>query len=93
MRSASSMQKEKMDVARAQEKADAIRQQMLDLEIKFQAELSDMEFRFDAELEELTPISVKPKSSDITLELFGLIWVPYRVETDNTLTPDWVLEK
>lgn len=92
MRSASSMQKEKMDVARAQEKADAIRQQMLDLEAKFQAELSDMEFRFDAELEELTTISVKPKSSDITLELFGLIWVPYRVEADHTLTPDWVLE-
>jgi len=92
MRSASSMQKEKMDVARAQEKADAIRQQMLDLEAKFQDELSDMEFRFDAEMEELTSISVKPKSSDITLELFGLIWVPYRVEADSTLTPDWVLE-
>ena len=32
---------------------------------------------------------VKPKSSDMTLEFFGLIWLPYRRDARGQLAPDW----
>ena len=54
-----------------------------------QADIEKIEFSFDPEFEELEEISVKPKSTDITLEVFGLAWVPYRKNAAGQLGPDW----
>jgi len=89
MRSASRMQKEKMDVARAQERSAAIETQLSELEARMQEDIEKLEFSFDPEFEELEEISVKPKNTDITLEVFGLAWVPYRKNADGRLGPDW----
>jgi hypothetical protein len=89
LRSASRMQKETMDVARAQERSAAIEAQLADLEVRMQEDIEKMEFSFDPEFEELEEISVKPKSTDITLEVFGLAWVPYRKNAAGRLGPDW----
>ncbi len=89
MRSASRMQKETMDVTRAQERSAAIEAQLIDLEARMQADIEKIEFSFDPEFEELEEISVKPKSTDITLEVFGLAWVPYRKNAAGQLGPDW----
>ncbi len=89
MRSASRMQKEKMDVTRAQERSAAIEAQLTELEARMQEDIEKIEFSFDPEFEELEEISVKPKSTDITLEVFGLAWVPYRKNAAGRLGPDW----
>ena len=83
------MQKETMDVARAQERSAAIEAQLIDLEAGMQADIEKIEFSFDPAFEELEEISVKPKSTDITLEVFGLAWVPYRKNAGGRLDPDW----
>ena len=83
------MQKETMDVTRAQERSAAIGAQLTDLEARIQADIEKIEFSFDPEFEELEEISVKPKSTDITLEVFGLGWVPYRKNAAGRLGPDW----
>jgi len=89
MRSASRVQKEKMDVARAQERADAVRRQLSELDDRLQEDIDAIEFSMDAEAEELEKISVKPKSTDITLEIFGLAWMPFRKNAGGGLSPDW----
>ena len=89
MRSASRVQKEKMDVARAQERADAVRRQLSELDDHLQEDIDAIEFSMDAEAEELEKISVKPKSTDITLEIFGLAWMPFRKNAGGGLSPDW----
>ena len=89
MRSASRVQKETMDVTRAQERSAAIEAQLIDLEARMQADIEKIEFSFDPEFEELEEISVRPKSTDITLEVFGLAWAPYRKNTAGQLGPDW----
>jgi len=89
MRSASRMQKETMDVTRAQERSVAIEAQLIDMEARMQADIEKIEFSFDPEFEELEEISVKPKSTDITLEIFGLAWAPYRKNAAGQLGPDW----
>ena len=89
MRSASRVQKEKMDVARAQERAEAVRLQLSELDERLQEDIDAIGFSMDAEAEELEEISVKPKSTDITLEIFGLAWMPFRKNAGGGLSPDW----
>jgi Helicase HerA, central domain len=89
MRSASRMRKEKMDVARAHEKAASVEAQLLDMEARMQADIEKIEISFDPEFEELEEIRVKPKTRDITLEIFGPAWIPFRREAEGQLTPDW----
>jgi hypothetical protein len=89
MRSASRIRKDTMDVARAQERSAAIEAQLADLETRMQTDIEKIEFSFDPQFEELEEISVKAKSTDITLEIYGLAWVPYRKSVDGRLGPDW----
>jgi hypothetical protein len=90
MRSASRMRAEKMDVARAQERAEGVRLQLSELEVRLQEDIDRIELAFDTEAEELEEISVRPKSTDITLEIFGLAWMPFRKDGRGRLSPDWV---
>ncbi len=89
MRSASRMRKESMDVARAKERVTAVEAQLDDLEARMQEDIEKIEFSYDAESEVLDEIRVKPKSTDITLDIFGLAWVPYRKDARGRLTADW----
>jgi len=89
MRSASRVQKEKMDVARAQERAEAVRLQLSELDERLKEDIDAIGFSMDAETEKLEEISVKPKSTDITLEIFGLAWMPYRKNAGGGLSADW----
>jgi hypothetical protein len=89
MRSASRVRKEQMDVARAQERAEGLRQQLSELEERLQEDIDGIEFSFDPVAEELDEISVQPKSTDITLEIFGLAWIPFRKDGSGKLSPDW----
>jgi hypothetical protein len=89
MKSAGRMQKEKMDVARARETADAVRQQMAELDARLQADIDRLEAAFDPSSETLEEVHVKPKRTDMALQIFGLTWLPYRTDIEGRLNPDW----
>ncbi|MGD8301423.1 MAG: ATP-binding protein, partial [Desulfobacterales bacterium] len=89
VRSAGRMRKESMDVARAQETADAVKQQLAELDQQLQSDINGLEAIYDPAAEQLDEVMVKPKSTDITLEAFGLVWMPYRKGSDGRLSPDW----
>jgi len=89
MKSAGRMRKEKMDVERARERADAVRKQLGELESRLQEDIERLEMQFDPESEPLEEIRIAPKLSDITVELFGLAWLPYRQNDQGHFMPDW----
>ena len=89
MKSAGRMRKESMDVARAQETAAAVKQDMAELDERLKADIENLEATFDPAAETLEEVLVKPKSTDITLDLFGLTWMPYRKDAGGRLSPDW----
>ena len=91
MRSASRVQKRKKWMwPRAQERAEAVsRRQLSELDERLQEDIDAIGFSMDAQAEELEKISVKPKSTDITLEIFGLAWMPFRKNAGGGLSPDW----
>jgi hypothetical protein len=89
MKSAGRIQKEKMDVARARERAEATRNELSELELRLQGDIETLEASFDPSGEVLEEVLVKPKSADITLELFCLAWLPYRKDAQGRLKADW----
>jgi hypothetical protein len=89
VKSAGRIQKEKMDVVRAQETADAIRQQLATLEEQLQEDIRKLDASYDPSSEPLKEIRIKPQAKDITLEVFGLLWLPFRTSADGRESRDW----
>jgi hypothetical protein len=85
MRSASRTIEETRDVNRAEETVDSIKKQLSDLEIQFDNDLASLEEKIDPQSEELEVFVVKPRKSDINIQLVSLIWTPYWRDNSNTL--------
>lgn len=80
--------KEAGDIARARAKLDRYEEQLTDLQIEFDAELDKLDDRFDPQLEELNTVVLKPRKTDIDVDLVALAWVPYvQSETGGFLEP------
>jgi len=90
MRSASRVRKESMDVNRAQQTLEATRLQLEELDQRLQEDIEQIEAELVPNDESIQEVLVKPKNSDMTLELFGLVWLPYRRDARGRLAPDWV---
>jgi hypothetical protein len=89
MRSASRIRKESMDVHRAKETFEATRLQLEELDQRLQEDIERIEANFVPDEDSIQEVLVKPKSSDMTLEFFGLVWLPYRRDARGQLSPDW----
>jgi len=89
MRSASRVRKESMDVNRARQTLEATRLQLEELDQRLQEDIERIEADFVPDDESIQEVLVKPKNSDMTLELFGLVWLPYRRDALGRLAPDW----
>ncbi|MEM7250976.1 MAG: DUF87 domain-containing protein [Pseudomonadota bacterium] len=87
MRRAGSISKESGDVRRAEETIEAVRAQLVELQQTFEDDAAGIE-DYDAQAEELREITVKPKSTDITVHVVGLLWCPY-VNNGNQFDPAW----
>ncbi len=89
VKSAGRMRKESMDVARAQQTAAAVKHEIDELDERLQSDIDSLDATFDPADEELQEVTVKPQSTNITLEVFGLTWMPYRKDVGGRLSPDW----
>ena len=89
VKSAGRMRKESMDVARAQEMAAAVKHEMAELDDRLKSDIDSLDATFDPADEELEEVTVKPQSTNITLKVFSLIWMPFRKDAGGRLTPDW----
>jgi hypothetical protein len=89
MRSASRIRKEAKDVDRARERMQATRLELEELDARLQEDIEHIEVSFDPENEDIQEVLIKPKSTDMTQEFFGLVWLPYRRDARGQLAPDW----
>ncbi|MGD2010332.1 MAG: ATP-binding protein, partial [Desulfobacterales bacterium] len=89
MKSAGRLSKEQMDVDRAQETMAAVNHKIAALEARLQNDIDKLDAAYDPASEPLEEMRVNPRSTDITLDIFGLLWLPYRREAGGRLMPDW----
>ncbi len=89
MRSSGKALDEGKDVERAQETANAIKEQIAELQTEFENEIAHIQEKIDPMTEELETILIKPKKSDITVRLLSLVWTPYWKDDFGNITPAW----
>ncbi len=80
---------QQQDVARAKETVEALQAQLKDLEAAFEADMAALETRVDPRTEELEPAVIKPKRTDVSVQLVSLVWLPYQRDARGALEPAW----
>lgn len=81
MRSYGRSTKEKSDIGRAQDNLDELHRKYEDLDHEFNDAIDELENKLSVESFEFTELSVTPRKSDISVQTFGVYWLPYRVDS------------
>lgn len=88
-RGASRMLKESQDVGRAQENLALLQRQLDELNAEIEAQVAELQAQADPLKEELSTLVLKPKKTDIAVQLCALVWAPYWQDAQGSLTPAW----
>jgi hypothetical protein len=88
-RSAGRAMKEAKDVERAGENVAALEEQLRALDAAFQAELAAVAARLDPEGGELEELALKPKKTNVGIQMLALAWAPCWRGADGAQQPAW----
>lgn len=89
IRGASRTMKESQDIARAEETVKTYQQQLADLTAEVEAQAAEMASAVDPQTEVFETLTVKPKKTNINVQLCALVWAPYWKDEPGTITPAW----
>ncbi|MDH3480556.1 MAG: DUF87 domain-containing protein [Gammaproteobacteria bacterium] len=89
IKTAGGASKEAADVERAMQTAERVKAEIADLNAALEKEIAELDTAFDAQAEELDEVVVRAKSTDITVTLSGLVWLPYTADEKGRLRPAW----
>lgn len=89
MRGVSRSAEESQDVKRAAETVEAVNAQLADLQAEFEAEMAALQAKIDPLTEPLETLSLKPKKTDIQVQLVTLAWLPFWQDDKGALTAAW----
>ena len=81
--------KEAKDVARAGDTVEALKQRLASLESEFQEDIDKLALKWEEESNELESITVRPKKTNISINLLALAWLPYWHDASGHNTPAW----
>jgi hypothetical protein len=79
--------KERQDIERAKDTLAAAHQQKTELEAQVQAELQEVGGAWDPASEPLDTVTLRPKRTELTVQLVALAWVPCWKDAEGRLTP------
>jgi hypothetical protein len=77
LRKAGRASEQSADVTRAKAVVETVQEQLAELSAAFDAEVHALDAAYDAQQDELTPIEVTPKLTDIDIRLVAVGWVPF----------------
>ncbi|GAB4424758.1 MAG: ATP-binding protein [Anaerolineae bacterium] len=88
-RKAGQAMEQSKDVGQASETVEAIQQQLANLQAQFADETAVLEAKIDPQSETFETVAVKPRKSDISVQLVALVWAPYWQDSQGQSTPAW----
>jgi len=89
MRAAGRVSKEKADIGRAEDDLEAAVQKYEDLEADFTQDMDALEDKLTVDEMEFEELSVPPRKSDISIEQFGVCWMPFVVDESGDEEPGY----
>jgi hypothetical protein len=81
--------KEQQDITRAAESVESLRGQLAELETQLQSETQALEAKIDAQSEQLETVSIKPKKTNISVQLVALVWAPFWQDQSGSGKAAW----
>ncbi len=84
MRGVTRTMSETQDIEQAKADVESIKQQIASLDAEFRQEVAALEERIDPMTEELQPLVIKPRKTDINIELLTLVWAPFFESSDGS---------
>ncbi|HTG15936.1 MAG TPA: DUF87 domain-containing protein [Blastocatellia bacterium] len=81
--------KEQQDVGLAAESVEVLQGHLAELEAELQSETQALEAKLDAQSEQFETISVKPKKTNISVQLVALAWAPFWRDETGEATSAW----
>jgi DNA helicase HerA-like ATPase len=88
-RGASRSMQQMGDVGRAKEDLKAYQQQLADLQTQFSQETAELQSRVDPQSETFETVVIRPKKTDITVQLTALLWAPFWQDARGGTTQAW----
>ncbi|NJN95710.1 MAG: ATP-binding protein [Anaerolineales bacterium] len=88
-RKAGQAMEQSKDVGQATETVEAIQQQLADLQAQFAEETAVLEAKMDPQNETFETVAIRPKKTDISVQLVALVWAPYWQDDQGQATPAW----
>ncbi len=80
-------EKEKDDIARAEDKLEDLQAKFKDMEIEFKEAVDELEEKLSVENLEFEDLTVPPRKSDISIEDYCVCWLPWRVDSNGIAEP------
>jgi hypothetical protein len=89
VRGAGRAMQQSSDVGRAKETVETYQKQLDDLNAQFKEETDLLASKIDPTLETLDTVVIRPKKTDIAVQLVALVWAPYRTNARGQLEQAW----
>jgi hypothetical protein len=89
LRGVSRSVQQQSDVGRAKDTVEAYQKELDDLNTQFKAESDALESKIDPAIEVFETVTVRPKKTDIFVQLLALAWTPYRQDDKGNMNPAW----
>ncbi|MCX6029425.1 MAG: ATP-binding protein [Chloroflexi bacterium] len=77
------------DVGRAKEDMETYQQQLKDLEAQLNDEITALQAKMDPQNETLDSLTIRPKKTDIAVQLVTLLWLPYWQDARGNVSQAW----
>jgi hypothetical protein len=77
------------DVGRAKEDLSTYQQQLQDLQEQFNQETADLQAKIDPQNETFDSVTVRPKKTDISVQLVALLWAPHWQDAEGNTVQAW----
>jgi hypothetical protein len=88
-RGASRAMKEGQDVGRAEDNVEVLQQKLNDLNVEIEEQTQELMSAVDPQTEAFDTVTIKPKKTNIAVQLCALAWAPYWKDAQGTITPAW----
>ena len=87
MRTLGKTSREKGDVSRAEENLESLLEDKVQLEEDFQVAVDELAAKLEVDALDLEELEVTPRKSDISVEEFRVVWLPFRVDSTGIAEP------
>ncbi len=87
MRRVGRASQQRSDIGRAKDAMESLQDQFEDMEREFADEVEKLEDKLSVENLEFDELSLPPRKSDISIEQFGVCWLPWRVDSTGIAEP------